>query len=112
MISVRQDIPGFITIDFSDEQGFSESSDKIELTSGLYGVRQLHPHVVVAEDGGQPSAVLFYIWQSLNSTGYKLTFDTASSRLLRLFQEEQDLVKRIKKGKTKPPAIAPTKFGI
>jgi len=112
MISVRQDIPGFITIDFSNEQGFSESSDKIELTSGLYGVRQLHPHLVVAEDGGQPSAVLFYVWQSLNSAGYKITFDKASSRLLRLFQEEQDLVKRIKKGKIKLPAVASTKFGI
>ncbi len=111
MISVKQDIPGFITIDFSSEQGFSESTEKIELTSGLYGVRQLHPHLIVAEDGGQPSSVLFYIWKSLSSQ-FELSFDTTSSRLLRLFQQEQELVKRIRKGKSRTSVIAAKNFGI
>lgn len=112
MIAIRQDIPGFITIDFSHDQSFAVSEHKVELLSGLYGVRQLHPHIIMAEDGGQPSAVVFYIWRFLKASGYTLDFDPASDRLIRLFKQEQALVSLIKNGKVKRPPLTPKNFGL
>lgn len=112
MIIVRQDEPGLITIDFSNDKAFDVYTDGIEIVSGLF-LREIQPQSIIAEDAGQPGVILSYIWQLLTTKGYEVTLDAASTRLLELFHTEQELVKAIRTRKVKPVTLkAPSRVGI
>lgn len=104
MIELRQNDRGCTVINFSKEKDFNTSIDKFELTSSLY-IREFRPHEIVAENSGQPGALLHYVWHFLTSKGYAVNLDNASTRLLRVFEDEKKLVAVIRSSKTKAVSL-------
>ena len=97
MIVVRQDIPGLLIIDYSNEPAFQVSKDGVELTSGLF-VKELTPQAIAVEDAGQLVSVSSYIREFLTSRGYKVTFDEELERTLKELLDEEKLTSAIRKG--------------
>jgi len=97
MIELRQDEPGFVTIDFSNEPTFNPASDGLELTTGLF-VTDTTPTSLVVEDAGQLGPVVSYISKCFKSLGYEVKLDAKLEEWFHLFQNERELVERIRAG--------------
>ena len=112
MIFVRQDRPGFITIDYSKEPLFDRSTVGGELALGLFTVES-GPKEIIAEDSGQRGHVLDYIYNFITSRGFDVRLDTELKRAHALFREESSLVQMIQSRKLRPVIMqAPHNYGI
>lgn len=112
MIHVRQEVPGLITVDFTDEPKFAISGHGVELTSGLF-VKEFRPQAIVVEDAGQLSSVSSYIRDFLAGKGYEFAFDIELEKTLRQLQGEEQLVDAIGRGAIKPLQLGLlTEYGI
>lgn len=106
MIYVRQDRPGFITIDFSKEPKFDRDVHGADLALGLFTVES-GPKKIVVEDSGQLGHVLEYIRNSLSSENFSFELDSTFDRALSSFQQEASLVQSAQSNKTKRVALLP-----
>lgn len=91
MIFIRQDRPGFITVDFSEEPNFDRDLHDGELRLGLFTVEG-GPREIVAEDNGQLGQILGYICSFLSERGFQTELDHSLRQALSRFQQETTLV--------------------
>jgi len=93
VIYVRQDRPGFITIDFSKEPKFDSELHGPELALGLFTIEST-AREIVTEDSGQLGHVLDYISNWLRSQDWEYELDPVLEHALALFRQEASLVAR------------------
>ncbi len=112
MIFVRQDRPGLVAVDFSQEPGFDPATIGSELALGLFTVEG-GPKEIIAEDSGQLGHILDYIYDFLTSRGFAVSLDNILQRALSLFREESSLVRATQSKKTRLETLRPPKdYGI
>src|SRR5947209_6905743 len=112
MIELRQDEPGFVTIDFSDEPTFDPATDGLELSTGLF-ITERTPTLLIAEDSGQLGPVVSYISKCFKVLGYEVKLDAKLQYWFNSFQQERELIEQIRAGKSTEPVIKdPNAYGI
>jgi SNF2 family DNA or RNA helicase len=108
VIEIRQDGPGYVTIDFAEEPKFDSRSHGVQLSLGLF-VTEANDSEIVVEDGGQLGSVLEYIANGLTNLGFPFQFDPALERTLNSFRSEQTLVDATRLRKRTFDSTAPAK---
>jgi len=112
VIQIRQDRPGFINIDYSQEASFKRDLHGSELALALFTVEG-GPKEIVTEDSGQVGQVLGYICDFLASKGFRTRLDPTLERTLLNFRRETDLVRAAQTNKLKLGVFnRPSDYGI
>lgn len=112
MIQIRQDDPGYVTIDFSGEPKFDPATEGLELSAGLFVV-DTTPTSMVVEDAGQLGPVVAYISKCLKPLGYEVRLDQALDKWFTAFSSERALIDQIRTSKVPDPIIEDIKsYGI